>query len=213
MVNVLRPPGEFQVVDIVFRRPVYKDGKPLDPGYMTVFVNGVLVQDHTPLEGLAGHMKRSAPCPYPEKGPLKLQDHGNPVRFRNIWYRPLPARAVEGGTDGMLTVEATMAKRAEIAASIRNDAAKLKDNQPAEMLRLAESLVYAKDEPTVQKVEQMANQYIEGLKAMPADKIGEKKDEAKNVVKAFQYLARFNIMPSIAGSKTALEQFIGSKGW
>ncbi|HWH71884.1 MAG TPA: DUF1080 domain-containing protein, partial [Candidatus Sulfotelmatobacter sp.] len=42
MVNAIRPPGEFQVYDIVFRRPVYKDGKAVDPGYVTVFVNGVL---------------------------------------------------------------------------------------------------------------------------------------------------------------------------
>ena len=47
----VRPPGEFQVYDIVFRRPIYKDGKAVDPGYVTVFVNGVLVQDHVELEG------------------------------------------------------------------------------------------------------------------------------------------------------------------
>jgi len=87
MANALRPPGEFQVYDIVFRRPIYKDGKPLDPGYVTVFVNGVLAQDNTELEGGTGHMARAKPGPFPDKGPLELQDHGNPMRFRNIWYR------------------------------------------------------------------------------------------------------------------------------
>ena len=72
-------------------------------------------------------MKRSQPGPFPEKGPLALQDHGNPIRFRNIWYRPLPPRAVEGGTDGWLTTEATMAKRKQIAADIRQDADRLAD--------------------------------------------------------------------------------------
>ncbi|MCX6953464.1 MAG: DUF1080 domain-containing protein, partial [Verrucomicrobia bacterium] len=100
LANALRAPGEFQVYDIVFRRPVYKNGQVVDPGYVTVFCNGVLMQDHTPIEGPGGHMKRSVSGPFPEKGPLKLQDHGNPVRFRNIWYRPLPPRSVEGGTDG-----------------------------------------------------------------------------------------------------------------
>src|SRR5437867_2106227 len=79
MANALRPPGEFQVYDIVFRRPVYKDGVRLDPGYVTVFVNGVLAQDHTTLEGLTGHMFRTKPSPFPEKGPLELQDHGGPM--------------------------------------------------------------------------------------------------------------------------------------
>jgi hypothetical protein len=48
LANALRAPGEFQVYDIVFRRPVYREGKAIDPGYLTVFCNGVLVQDHTP---------------------------------------------------------------------------------------------------------------------------------------------------------------------
>ena len=51
LVNPLNAPGEWQSYDIVFRRPIFKDGKELDPGYITVFVNGVLTQDHTPLEG------------------------------------------------------------------------------------------------------------------------------------------------------------------
>jgi hypothetical protein len=144
MVNALRTPGEFQVYDIVFRRPVYRDGKPVDPGYVTVFLNGVLVQDHTMLEGGTGHMGRSKPGEFPEKGQLKLQDHGNPVRYRNIWLRELPPRAIEGGTDGYLTSDATMAKRKEIAASIRQDATTLQNagNSLPEMLRLMESLAY-----------------------------------------------------------------------
>src|SRR5215469_5088162 len=59
LVNALRPPGEFQVYDIVFRRPIYQEGKAIDPGSVTVFVNGVLAQDHTPLEGATGHMRRA----------------------------------------------------------------------------------------------------------------------------------------------------------
>lgn len=50
MMNPVRPPGEFQSVDIVFRRPIFRDGKVLDQGRVTVFINGVLVQDSTPLD-------------------------------------------------------------------------------------------------------------------------------------------------------------------
>lgn len=210
MANALRPPGEFQVFDIVFRRPIYQDGRQLDPGRVTVFENGVLVQDHTPLEGGTGHMSRSKPGPFPETGPLKLQDHGNPVRFRNIWYRPLPPTPVAGGTDGYLTTEAAMAKRKAIAATIRESAAALKDsNNPVpELLRLGESLQYEKDEATFQTFAQMIGQYVAALKQLPTEKLGAKKDEAKRVRDALKFLARFKIIPADFEPKVQLDQFI-----
>lgn len=215
MANPLRPPGEFQVYDIVFRRPVYREGKVLDPGYVTVFVNGVLVQDCTPLEGPTGHMKRTEPKPFPERGPLRLQDHGNPVRFRNIWYRPLPPRAIEGGTDGLLTSEATTAKRKEIAAGIRQDAARLAD--PAkpvpQMLRLLESLEYEMNAATLQQVQQMAGAYVGGLKQLPPDQLAAKKDEAKQVAGAFQYMTRFKLLPTDFAPKRELDAIVKEQRW
>jgi prepilin-type processing-associated H-X9-DG protein len=215
MANALRPPGEFQVYDIVFRRPIYNEGQLMDPGYVTVFVNGVLVQDHTALEGPTGHMARSRRVPFPEKGPLALQDHGCPVRFRNIWYRPLPPLAVEGGTDGWLTTEATMAKRKQIAAEIRQDAEHLGDpaNPVPQMLRLLESLVYDRDETTVQKVTQMASAYVQAVEQLPADKIGAKKDEVKHVKTALDYLARFNVLPASFGPKVEIDGLVKAQRW
>lgn len=215
LANALRPPGEFQVYDIVFRRPIYQDGKVVDPGYLTVFVNGVLVQDHTRLEGPTGHMGRSRPGPFPAKGPLALQDHGNPMRFRNIWYRDLPPRAVEGGTDGQLTPEATMAKRKQIAEGIRQDAAKLSNpGAPLpEMMRLMESLVYEQDAATARKVDAMAAQYASGLKALPADQLATKKDEVRRVNDAFNYLVKWKRVPADFAPKAELEQIIKSQGW
>jgi hypothetical protein len=212
MANALRPPGEFQVYDIVFRRPIYRDGKVLDPGYVTVFMNGVLVQDHAVLEGGTGHMGRSKPGPLPEKGPLQLQDHSNPTRFRNIWYRELPPRAVQGGTDGPLTVEATMAKRAEIAAGIRTDAAQV-SGSPGQMLRYMESLVYENHADTLKKVEEMAVAYLKGLSALPADQLAPKKDEVKNVNNSFKYLGKFKLIPADFGPKQEVEKLVKAQGW
>lgn len=211
MVNVIKPPGEFNVYDIVFRRPIFKDGKEVDPGYVTVFVNGVLVQDHTRLEGPTGHMGRSRPRPFPEKGPLSLQDHGNPTRFRNIWYRSLPARPIEGGTDGYLSTEATMAKRKEIAASIRQDAQSLSGQQ--QMLRYMESLVYEQDPATVEKVTQMADQYVQSLKGLPNDQLQAKKDEVKSLSGNFGYMTKFSLLPKSFAPAAALAQMIKDQGW
>jgi len=215
LANALRAPGQYQTYDIVFRRPIYKDGQQLDPGYVTVFENGVLMQDHTRLEGGTGHMARSVPGPFPEAGPLKLQDHGNPVRYRNIWYRPLPPRAIEGGTDGYLTTDATMAKRKEIAAMLRQQATQLADpaNPVPQMLRLAESLVYERDEETAQKAAELGGQYMAALQQLPADKLAAKKDEVKHLRDVCKYLIRFDVIPADWEGKATLEQLIKDHNW
>ncbi len=213
LANALRPPGEFQVIDIVFRRPVYRDGRVIDPGYVTVFCNGVLVQDHTQIEGPTGHRTRAVAGPFPEKGPLKLQDHGNPVRYRNIWYRELSARAVEGGTDGPLSVEATAAKRKEIAAGIRADAAKMDGKTTASMLRLAESLVYEQDAATLEQVKTWQARYVAGLASLSADELKAKEGEVKTVFRAFQFLVKFKIVPADSAPQQELTQLVKSHGW
>ncbi len=215
MANALRAPGEFQVYDIVFRRPIYKDGNQVDPGYVTVFLNGVCIQDHAMLEGPTGHRARSKPCAFPEVGPLKLQDHGNPVRYRNIWYRPLPKRAVEGGTDGYLSTEATMAKRAEIAAMLRKQAETLKDQQNPvpEMLRLAESMVYEQDSDAQNRAAELANQYFQNLQQLSPEKLAAKKDEIKHLRDVVKYLIQFDIIPADYEGKDALETMIKEHNW
>jgi hypothetical protein len=209
--NVLHAPGEWQVYDIVFRRPIYKDGKELDGGYITVFVNGVLTQDHTPLDGGGGHMGRSKPRPFAEKGPLKLQDHGNPVRYRNIWYRPLGARSVEGGTDGYLTTEATMAKRKEIATDIRSAAGKLEGT--ALMYQLMESLTYENDPATLAKVQPMLDAAVKSLTDTPKDKIESKKGDVMSLKRAVEYLGKCKVLPNDHAAKAAMEAIIKTNGW
>jgi hypothetical protein len=173
------------------------------------------MQAHTRLEGGTGHMARSKPGPFPDVGPLKLQDHGNPVRYRNIWYRPLPPRPVEGGTDGYLSTDATMAKRAEIAAMIRQDAQKLKDpaNPVPEMLKLAESLVYEHDDAAAERAKQLGEQYLAQLQQLPSDKLEAKKDEIKHLRDVANYLAKFDIIPADFEGKVQLEQIVKEHGW
>lgn len=88
-VNAVRPPGEWNVYDIIWQGPRFKDGKLEKPAYVTILVNGVVTQNHTMLIGDTPFKNVGKYNPHPETGPLKLQDHGNPMRFRNIWIRPL----------------------------------------------------------------------------------------------------------------------------
>lgn len=211
MANPLRAPGEWQVYDIVFRRPIYKGGQLLDSGYLTVFVNGVLVQDHTPLEGGGGHKARSKEHPFPDKGPLKLQDHGNPVRYRNIWYRPLPKRALDGGDTSVMGEEATTAKRAEIARGIRDAAAKLEGKD--RMLRLLESLCYQQDAQTFNQAMALADAFVASIKEVPAAKLETKKGDVMQVNSALQYLVKFKLIPDDVAVKAALEAIIKAQAW
>jgi len=90
LVNVSRPPGVWQTYDIIFHRPHFDDtGKLISRATMTVLHNGVLVQDNVALTGPTGWKSRPPYKPHTDKLPLSLQDHGNPVRFRNIWIREL----------------------------------------------------------------------------------------------------------------------------
>ena len=89
-VNVCRPPGEWQTYDIVYTAPRFdSDRKLVSPARMTVFQNGVLIQNNVTLTGPTSWLERAPYQPHPEKQPISLQDHGNPVRFRNIWIREL----------------------------------------------------------------------------------------------------------------------------
>lgn len=90
LVNACRPPGEWQSYDIVFRAPRFApDGTLLAPARITVVHNGVLVQLDEPLLGQTAHRALARYEPHPPAGPIRLQDHGDPVRFRNVWVRPL----------------------------------------------------------------------------------------------------------------------------
>ncbi len=89
LVNASRAPGQWQTYDVVFNGPRFKDGQLVKPAFITIFHNGVLVQNHTELLGDTPHKQVGRYVPHPEKGAIKMQDHGNPVRFRSIWLREL----------------------------------------------------------------------------------------------------------------------------
>lgn len=90
LVNAMSAPGEWNTYDIVFRRPRFDaDGALVSPAYVTVFHNGVLVQNHEEMTGPSGHRSRPPYEAHPDRLPISLQDHDHPVRFRNIWVREL----------------------------------------------------------------------------------------------------------------------------
>jgi hypothetical protein len=90
LVNACREPGKWQVHDIIYTAPRFDDaGKVLSPARFTVLHNGVLIQNNVELTGPTGWLTRAPYQAHPEKQPISFQDHGNPVRFRNVWVREL----------------------------------------------------------------------------------------------------------------------------
>ncbi|MBL0743808.1 3-keto-disaccharide hydrolase [Chryseolinea lacunae] len=89
LVNASKKPGEWQYYDIYFTAPVFnKEGRILTPAYVTVVHNGVLSLNHVAIWGPTEYIGWPVYKSY-ETGPIRLQDHGNPVAYRNIWIRDL----------------------------------------------------------------------------------------------------------------------------
>jgi hypothetical protein len=90
LVNASLPPGKWQIYDIVWTAPRFDvDGKLISKARETIFHNGVLVQNNVELTGPTGWVGRAPYKAHPERTPIAFQDHGNPVRYRNVWVREL----------------------------------------------------------------------------------------------------------------------------
>jgi hypothetical protein len=88
LVNAVRPPGEWNVYDVAWVGPRFAGERVVSPGRVTLMVNGVYVHNAVEVMGRTTFRKVPEYAPHPAVGPVVLQDHLNPVRFRNIWYRP-----------------------------------------------------------------------------------------------------------------------------
>lgn len=91
LVNASLPKGEWQSYDIIFQAPKYGEKGIEKPAYVTVIHNGVVVHSNQEIYGPTVYQRLpSYPATHPEKAPLRLQFHGDPIEYRNIWVRDLP---------------------------------------------------------------------------------------------------------------------------
>lgn len=90
-VNASRPEGEWNVYDIFFEAPRFEGEKLVKPGYVTVVHNGIMVHHRQEILGTAIHRRVATYKAHAPEEPLSLQDHGQPVHYRNIWIRRLKA--------------------------------------------------------------------------------------------------------------------------
>jgi hypothetical protein len=89
LVNAIRAPGEWNSYDILWDAPAFDGDTLVSPARITVLLNGVVLHHGKVLQGPTEHKKLASYKAHPAQGPLKLQDHGDLVRFRNIWIRDI----------------------------------------------------------------------------------------------------------------------------
>ena len=202
MVNPQRKPGEWQTYDIVFHQPVWDGAKLVHPGSVTVFFNGVLVQDHWEMEGLTTHCRRRPLAPHPRQGPLTLQDHGCTVHFRNIWYRPLPSRW-DNLTHSALTADegAVMASRRKTAAELYAKLTKPLAPTAENMLAMAEVISYANEGEYASTWQRLAGEYHAVLDRMSDDELNAQKAVLIRLRNALDTLIRGGVVRQSCGTR------------
>lgn len=213
LVNPTRRPGEWQTYDIVFHQPIFDGNRLVHPGSLTVFLNGVLVQDHWELEGHTWHCRRAAQeKPPATKGSIQFQDHGNPVHFRNVWVRELPSRYAN------TTHGAFLAKEVDVTALRRETAAKLfaKIDQTKcgadQVNQILEVIAYSKDEPFLGACKKICAGYLAKLNAMDDKALDANKGAILSVKRSADVLKRNKVVencPLCAKILSIVEQ----KGW
>ena len=90
MVNASMAPGEWQTYDVIFIAPEFdSNGKIISKAEMTVFHNGVLVHNRSLIQGTTVYRGKPSYISHSDRQPIMIQDHSNPIAFRNIWVREL----------------------------------------------------------------------------------------------------------------------------
>ncbi len=209
LVNVSRAPGEWQSYDIIFHQPIWEDGKMKYPGSVTVMHNGVVVQDHWEFEGMSTHCRRRPLSPYQDKLPLKLQDHGNHTRFRNIWIREIPSRYANTTHGGpAANKDDVRALRQKTAAELFERANPGDSNKAAALHRLLEVIGYDKSDRYLEKVKEVSAAYLAELEGLDGKQANDRKGEIIGVRNACNVLIRNKVAPEDCELKAGLQKII-----
>lgn len=212
LVNASRGPGQWQTYDIVFHTPVWKDGKEVLPGTVTVFHNGVLTQDNWEYEGPTFHMKRTSGKQPPAKAPIAFQDHGNPVHFRNVWLREIPSRYANTTHGGPAANEKdVMALRNKIAGQLFAKIDTSKATADSVNLIL-EVLSYSMEEPYMGAAKRLCGDYRAQLEKMDAAALQKSKNAILSVKRSYDVLWRNGLLKDCPLGKL-VARIVDEQGW
>jgi hypothetical protein len=214
LVNACRKPGEWQTYDIVFHQPIW-DGETIKrPATVTVLHNGVLTQDNWEFEGLSTHCQRKPLKPYAAKLPMRLQDHGNRMRFRNIWIREIPSRYANTTHGGPAASEADVtALRSKTAAKLFESANLADASKSAALGRMLEIIGYDKADTYMKPVAELADAYLAELAGLDKQKLQDRKGEVISLRNNCNVLTRNKVVPEDFKLKAELQRIISENGF
>ncbi len=213
LVNASRRPGEWQTYDIIFHQPIWKADKMIHPGSVTVLHNGVLTQDHWEMEGLTTHRKRRPLAPHETRLPLEFQDHGNPVRFPNVWIREIPSRYANTTHGGPAANEAdVMALRRKTAARLYAKIDVSKMDAPT-LEALLEVVSYAKEGIYKDEMIRHAKAYRDFVKGLDDAALNARKNEITGLRRTVETLQKGSVLPPDCALAAALKDICSRKGW
>ena len=183
-VNPARAAGKWQTYDIIFHPARWNGEQLVSPATITAFLNGVLIQDEWKLEGPTLYITRTKHDHSVEttlNRALALQDHGNPVPFRNIWMRhilPRCANTVHGG-DFFLPEDAAKLRK-ELAVSTLNKA-RTANNTADRLVWLWESYMYERNDAIKVEIDTTAFQYVQLISKWSGEISAEQRQELSNM--------------------------------
>jgi len=213
LVNASRGPGEWQTYDIIFHQPVWDGNTLVHPGSVTVLHNGVLTQDHWEMEGLTTHRVRRPLAPHASRLPLAFQDHGNPVRFRNIWIREIPSRYANTTHGGPAVNEKdVMALRRETAAKLYAKIDTSVMDAPT-LQALLEVVSYANEDPYKKETIRHAQAYRDFVKGLDDAALQSHKREITALRDTVKMLQKGDVLPGNCTLAAALNEICRKKRW
>jgi hypothetical protein len=214
LVNACRKPGEFQTYDIIFHQPVWEGDVMKHPGTITVLHNGVLIQDHWEFEGTATHkVRKPLKKKYEEKLPLRIQDHGNPVRYRNIWIREIPSRyanTTHGGPGAKK--EDVMALRKATAAELEKKVNWDNPNKVETLRQMMEVVSYEKTDARMEPLKKLGNAYLEELSKLKPEELKAKKADIMSLRSDTNILISNGVFSDTCKLRAGLQKIIDEQG-
>lgn len=202
LVNACRPDGEWQSYDITFHPVVWREGKCLAPGLITVYQNGILTQDRWVIREEVCGTHRQPLTPRPARTPIGLQSHGGAVRFRNVWVREIPPLYPEPDVAAL---------RRETAARLYAGIDLRAPNRAKTLDSLLNILPYDQSARYLGALREVGSAYLAELRALDAPALAKRRAEIAGLCAVCDALVANRVIPADFELRRALGALIGKQ--